>query len=134
MRPLRLVVALAVALTACDPKIHSNVVNPPPKPLQIQAGGTSCEGDIVYTVGDLSNGPDGDPFDFPASIGFDARSGDAVTVTACNTCVLACPIPPCDVTITANIVWNGKLLATGSSTGLPDTTCLPSVTVTATIP
>jgi hypothetical protein len=134
MRPLRVAVALAAILAGCDPEVHTNIVNPPVKPLQLQAGGTSCEGYVVYTVGSATNGPDGDPYDFPVSVGLDAQSGDAVSVTACNTCVLACPIPPCDVTITANVVWKGKLLATGSSASLPDTTCLPSVTVTATIP
>jgi hypothetical protein len=135
MRPLRFAVALAAILAGCDPEVHTNIVNPPAKPLQLQAGGTSCEGYVVYSVGSVSNAPDGDPFDFPVSIGVDAHSGDAVTMTACNTCVLAgCPILPCDVTIDAAIVWKGKTLATGTSTSPPDTTCLPSVTLTATIP
>jgi hypothetical protein len=126
----------AVILTAgCGGDLISGPDIPPPLPLQLQVGGTSCEGVAYYTVGRLTNEPDGQIADFPWTQGFQARSGTTVRLRASNTCVLGtCPILPCDVTITARIVWNGTVLATASSTDKPDPAGLPAVEVTATIP
>ena len=119
---------------SCGGELISGPAAPPPAPLQLQVDGTSCEGAVFYTVGGIGTGPDGQLADFPYAIGFQAASGDAVTLRACNTCVLACPTLPCDVTIRTTIVWQGRVLATSESTGPADPSCLPETAVAATIP
>jgi hypothetical protein len=128
-------IVLAGLAVGCGGGLDSGPYVPPAPPLLLEVGGTSCEGVAYYTVGPQTNEPDGQIADFPWSKGFQAHSGDTVTLRACNTCVLAtCPILPCDVTISVRILWMGTVLATASSTDKPDPGCLPNVEVTATIP
>jgi hypothetical protein len=132
----RLAAFLAASLAAgCGGELISGPDLPPVPPLRLEVGGTSCEGVAYYTVGTVTNEPDGQIADFPWTEELAARSGDTVRLRACNTCVLAaCPVLPCDVTISVAVVWKGTVLATASSTDEPDPSCLPAVEVTATIP
>jgi hypothetical protein len=128
-------IALAGMTTGCGGDLISGPDVPPAPPLRLEVGGSSCEGVAYYTVGAVTNEPDGQIADFPWAKEFEAHSGDTVRLRACNTCVLAtCPILPCDVTISVAIVWKGTVLATASTTDKPDPSCLPEVEATATIP
>jgi hypothetical protein len=128
--------AVSIALASCGGSDASTMVtNPEAGKVRIAVTGTTCTGNVLYEVGGAGNGPFGSDVSFPWTVSIDADPGDAVSLLACNTCVVAgCPSPPCDVTITTSIYWEGSLLTQNTGVGPADVTCTPSASTSTTIP
>jgi len=84
---------------------------------------------VRWSVGTRDNN-NGDHENFPWSMTFTARSGDAVSLRACNECDAED-----DVTITTTIRWQGSVLATQTHSGEPRVQqCKPQSAVSVTLP
>jgi hypothetical protein len=71
------------------------------------------------------------PWVFPHA----AASGDVVTLEARNCCgPTSCPNPPCALTITASVLWEGNKIATATTTDYLFPSCTPVADVSTSVP
>jgi hypothetical protein len=95
--------------------------------LEFQVTGTSCAGNVRWTVNGNEHNED---HDFPWSHSVTAHPGDTVSLRACSdTCG-----GEHNVTITVSISWKGDRIATKSKTDQTrEDHCQPSQSVSATL-
>lgn len=102
--------------------------------VRLEVTGTTCSGNVKWVQGDSDNYP-GDDVDFPWALSAPGYRGERVQLVGCNTCYLTCPSPPCAVTITTTVYWEGAMLATQTETDFPITPgCQPATFVNVYIP
>jgi hypothetical protein len=138
MRSIVTLSALSLTLfvsLGCDGSNSPTVVtNPEAGMVRMELTGNGCGGTVWWSVGSAGNFPDGEAVSFPWSLSVPGASGDMVNIEACESCEVQCPLPPCAVTLTTRIYWEGALLVAGSTTGSMGVGCWPPTDMQATIP
>ena len=112
-----------------------NVVNPEAGMVRLQISGSAACGVVRWQVGTDDNYPDGTDVTFPWQLERAAASGDVVVLDARNCCgPTSCPNPPCALTITASVYWEGNAMATATTTDYLFPSCTPAAYVSVSVP
>ena len=129
-----MLLSLLVAI-GCDGVSRPPVAtNPEAGKVRLEITSSGCGGKVWWGVGSANNTSNGEKVSFPWSQSVSGRSGDYVFLSTCSSCDVQCGSPPCFVTLTTTIRWEGTVVATDHVGGTKGVDCSPESAVQATIP
>jgi hypothetical protein len=130
-----LFVAAALAIGCGGSDSPEKIINPDAGRVRLKVSGTAACGVVFWQIGTDNNYPDGTDVTFPWVFPHAAASGDVVTLEARNCCgPTSCPNPPCALTITASVLWEGNKIATATTTDYLFPSCTPVADVSTSVP
>ena len=128
-------IAAALSIGCGGSDSPENVINPETGKVRLDVSGTAACGVVFWQIGSDTNYPDGTDATFPWVLSRSAASGDVVTLEARNCCgPTSCPNPPCALTITASVFWEGGNIATATTTDYLFPSCTPVAFVSTSVP
>jgi len=94
--------------------------------------GTPCNGYVNWKIDGTNHEL---AVTFPWSLDVDASAGQTANLFACDLCTTTCPTPPCEATLTVQIMWKNQFVSNNTTTGMTSApACTPSLSLGSLLP